>query len=682
MKKLLAATIMVFFITLAHSSYGQSNHYADSVRKHIDSLIAKCEEAPEDTGKAKKLLEVANYLYNIHRDDSSLMYYKNALDVSLRHKFNGGAALAYEMIGEIYMLRKANSQLALNNLLQALDIAEKNGKKSTVAGVYGDLSGLYRQYMKNYPKAIDYAQKALQIQKELNIQISVATSLVSIGNIYYDLDSTAKALTYFTRALRIVDSINKPEHLNMQADIENNIGSGYTDLKKYDSAISYYNRALVIYDRKKDTDGMAMTYGNIGNVKNMQGNPEEGVKDAEASLQLARKMKNKDNDVIAAAYSFLAEGYSDLGDYKKAYEYQTALVNFKDTVFSQNSSKQINEMQVKYDTDKKEKENQILELNNKKQKIISYAITVGLLLVIGLAFFIYRGYRDKHKANEALAEKNKIIEEKNKDILDSINYAKRIQQALLTSNEYMKEAMGEHFVLYKPRDVVSGDFYWCHNNRDKVIFAVADCTGHGVPGAFMSMIGISLLNEIIVENKITDAADILDSLRGTLLKTLQQKSQNTITRDGMDIALCVWDKAKDEIQYAGANNSMYLSRKRGSDVMAEGTKLKIHNEHLYEVLPDKQPIGFMEEKMDKPFTSFKIKVEKGDVIYIGSDGYQDQFGGESNKKFTKKKYRELLASFNGSPLQGQREHLDTTLENWKNHNLQTDDICVVGVRIS
>lgn len=651
-------------------------------RRHIDSLITVCKTAPDDTSKVVKLNDIATYFYGRH-NDSAFDFINQASEISHKHNFYGGIAYAYLLLGEMYM-QKGDNKLALDYLLKSLDVAEKNGKTTILGDVYDNLSTLYRQSMKNDTKALEYSTLALQIRREGSNKLSIAISLVNMGNVYYDMNNLPKALENFTEALDLVNALKNKGNLSTEADIENNIGSVYTDLKNYDSAVAYFNMALVIYDQRKDSDGVATTYCNIGNIKNMNGNPDEGVKDAMAGLMLARKMKDKDNDIIEAAYTFLAEGYAQLGDYKKALDYETALSNFKDTAFAQAGSKQVNELQVKYDSEKKEKENQILELNNKKQKIISYSIAIGLLLVAGLAFFIYRGFKDKQKAHDELAEKNKIIEEKNKDIVDSINYAKRIQHALLTTDEYLKDSLGDYFVLYKPRDVVSGDFYWCYNTRNKVIFTVADCTGHGVPGAFMSMIGISLLNEIIIENKIDDAAAILNALRTNLLKTLQQKEkgQGAITRDGMDIALCVWDKTKNEIQFAGANNPMYIVRKSGHTGIAENNKLRVHNNHLYEILPDKQPIGFMEEKMDSLFTSQTIKVEKGDIIYISTDGYHDQFGGESNKKFTKRKFREMLASFNGTELNGQKLSLDTTIEQWKNINAQTDDICMIGVKIS
>jgi serine phosphatase RsbU (regulator of sigma subunit)/Tfp pilus assembly protein PilF len=652
-------------------------HQITWAQHDIDSAFDKVIKLKNDTQKINRLNGVASK-YNLegYPQDKVFQAAQEALQLSVKLQYTYGETGAYVNIGQ-YFKNKGDDKQALDNYLKALNIAEKSDNKIQLGGLYDLMGSFYRERMKNYKQALDYAAKGLQIRKTQGNKRLIAISMINTGNIYYDLNDYKQALQYFTDAL---DTLRIIKQKNAEADVENNIGSVYSDLKEYDKSIEYYQMALSIYDSVKSEADIAMCYENIGNVYNMKGEPKEGIKFLEQSIEISRKMGAK--DLIAAAYSFLAEGHSKLGDYKKAFDYELALTNLKDSIFSEASAKQVNDMQVKYDTEKKEKENQILALTVNRQKIISYSIFAGLLLVIVLAFFIYRGYRDKQKTNIALEDKNKIIEEKNKDILDSINYAKRIQSAILTTDEYLKEMLGEHFVLYKPRDVVSGDFYWCYANGDKIIFTVADCTGHGVPGAFMSMIGNSLLNEIVVENKVTDAAKILDALRANLLKTLQQKTQQTITRDGMDIALCVWNKATNELQFAGANNPLYLVRKNGLSGLVADKKLKPHDNNICEIMPDKQPIGFMEERMDNPFSSYTIKLEKGDIIYVTSDGYADQFGGESNKKFTKKKLREMLTSFNGSPLHEQKTHLEKTFDTWKRDNSQTDDICVIGVKFN
>ncbi len=287
----------------------------------------------------------------------------------------------------------------------------------------------------------------------------------------------------------------------------------------------------------------------------------------------------------------------------------------------------------------------------------------------------------KEKTAEIQEQKDEL-EEKNKEITDSITYARRIQTAILPPEEMLADALGDHVVIYKPKDVVSGDFYWSYLSGDNVVFAVADCTGHGVPGAFMSMIGNSILNEVVQDRKVLEADLILNELRSTLITTLQ-KSGGQTTRDGMDIALCVWNKKNNTLQYAGANNPLYwISENIAKDgSIKEAEKIRLYNNHLLEIVADKQPIGYQEGKMDVPFTKHIIQLRKGDTIYITSDGYIDQFGGEKNKKFTSKRFRDMLDTFVYMPTVQQKLVLEQTIEQWKRYETQTDDICVIGVRV-
>jgi ligand-binding sensor domain-containing protein/serine phosphatase RsbU (regulator of sigma subunit) len=251
-----------------------------------------------------------------------------------------------------------------------------------------------------------------------------------------------------------------------------------------------------------------------------------------------------------------------------------------------------------------------------------------------------------------------------KEMTDSIHYAKRIQNAILPSEEFARSIMPEHFILFKPRDIVSGDFYWMTRKDEKLVIVAADCTGHGVPGAFMSMLGVSLLNEIINKEDIFIASEILNKLRENVKLTLSQTGKDNEAKDGMDIALCVIDFRNNILQYSGANNPFYL----------------IRNKELIEYKADGMPIGIYvgEEKM---FTNNRIELQSGDVGYIFSDGYADQFGGPTGGKFKTKPFKRLILQEHDKPMTAQKQDFDSTLENWKAHLDQVDDILVIGFRI-
>ena len=317
-----------------------------------------------------------------------------------------------------------------------------------------------------------------------------------------------------------------------------------------------------------------------------------------------------------------------------------------------------------------------------KQKLVLYFVLFALLLVSILGYYVYSGYKIKKEANIKLGEKNKTITlqkdeiEKQRDIAaaqrdqigyqkkhieDSIMYARRIQTALIPSLELFSDKL-EHFVLYKPLAIVSGDFYWVSQQVNTQVIISADCTGHGVPGAFMSMLGVTLLNEIVNGKHILMPDQIIENLRQGVIKSLKQVAEEDSIKDGMDISVCVVDFEKNILWYAGANNPLYLVR----------------DGELTHYRADKMPVA-IHYKME-PFTLHKIELRKGDVFYIFSDGYVDQFGGLKQKKFMATQLRETLVSMAGMPMLGQGERLNEIFEEWRGDNPQVDDVIMIGVR--
>ena len=317
-----------------------------------------------------------------------------------------------------------------------------------------------------------------------------------------------------------------------------------------------------------------------------------------------------------------------------------------------------------------------------KQKLILYFVLFALLLVSFLGYYIYRGYKIKKEANIKLEEKNRTISAQKdeieqqrdlaaaqrdqiayqkKHITDSIMYAKRIQTALIPSLELFSEKV-EHFVLYKPLAIVSGDFYWVSTQGNLQIIICADCTGHGVPGAFMSMLGITMLNEIVQGKKIIMPDQIIDHLRQGIIKALKQVAAEESIKDGMDIEVCLIDFERNKLWFAGANNPLYLVR----------------NGELIHYRADKMPVA-IHYKMS-PFTLHEIDLQKGDTFYIFTDGYADQFGGPKERKFMSNQLKETIVKMNGMPMIKQGEKLDEIFENWKGENPQVDDVTLIGVR--
>jgi len=273
-----------------------------------------------------------------------------------------------------------------------------------------------------------------------------------------------------------------------------------------------------------------------------------------------------------------------------------------------------------------------------------------------------------NKANEELKQLYEITNSQKDEIISSILYAQRIQSAVLPQEAYITELLNENFILYKPKEIVSGDFYWIKQVKNYIILASADCTGHGVPAAFMSMLGISLLNEIVQRREITQANQVLNELRKQIKHSLRQTGKKEESRDGIDIALCVIDSEKNIMQYSGAHNPLYLiSNNNGESI-------------LKEFKADPMPVG-LHFSSDKSFTNHEIQLEIGDIFYIFSDGFADQNGGENNCRFTNTNFKKLLLEIHDQPMYEQKEILEQILKKWMGEHPQRDDILVLGARV-
>jgi len=269
------------------------------------------------------------------------------------------------------------------------------------------------------------------------------------------------------------------------------------------------------------------------------------------------------------------------------------------------------------------------------------------------------------------------ISRQNEQILDSIRYAERIQAAILPPVDYLSETLTDHFIIFKPRDIVSGDYYWTTRLDEKLLIAVADCTGHGVPGAFVSMLGISYLNEIVNRSESIQANQILEQLRNLVIKSLHQTGSKGETQDGIEIAMCVIDTHNNIMEYSGANRPVYIIRNGAS---AGAKKESSSGYTLMHINPDKMPIGIYEQET-KPFTNTEIQLKKNDSIYLFSDGYVDQIGGPARKTFRSKYFKELLLDIQDQPMESQKRVLIEKLEAWQGSVEQIDDILVVGIKI-
>jgi serine phosphatase RsbU (regulator of sigma subunit) len=560
-------------------------------------------------------------------------------------------------------VNKSNEAFEINK--QLINLSEKMNNE-----VYKAKANLYMADffygIKDYQKSIDYAQNALKLYLKTNNSLGIQDCYLKLGNSNNRLNLTDIAIEYFERGYKLSKQTKEFENGKL---FLSGIAAVYYRLGNNEKAFEYYKKALGIIIGNNDNN--IDLKNNIGSVlMGLERYNEAKPYLIEAYFESRNSNTNKDLMIISSFN--LAEVYEQLGDYKTAMDYIDIYINLNDSVNNIQNLKNLSEVEAKYQNEKKEEQNIVLGERLKNKSLQMYFALAGILLLSGMVFFVIRGLKQKNKANLKLEEKNKIIEEKSiiveqqhKDITDSIKYAERIQQAILPPEQLWKRVLPKSFLFYQPKDILSGDFYWIEETEDYIFVAAADCTGHGVPGALMSIVNYNLLNRAVLEKGLTTAGEILDGVNTWLTQSLHQSYQESAVRDGMDLSLCVINKKTKQLNFAGAFNSIYILR----------------NNDIEELIPDKQPVGAYIEDNIKPFTDSFYDLTDNDVVYMFTDGYADQFGGPKGKKFKYKNLKTLLLEIYQLPFDKQKEIAVAKINDWKGNLEQIDDILLIGFKI-
>jgi serine phosphatase RsbU (regulator of sigma subunit) len=596
--------------------------------------------------------------------DKAIEYGQKSVDIGTKIKNDSTVAKAYINIGYTHY-SAGDFEKATEAYYNSLKYSEPNKHERLTASAYNYLGLTFSTKRKpDYKKALDYLFKALEIDRRTKFSKDMGFALLRIGAVYAWQGDLDKGSNYINAASRVADSCKiidlQKWSIEFSADI-------YNQKKEYKKALSMYLKSLRISLSINEIPGIVNSYINISDAHKHMGDYKNAHLYIDSAYFVCREFKT--HSVFAHVYSCKSDIYEKQGDIKNAFLYYKKSAMAKDSVFSQKNSDNLNELETKYESEKKEKqlseknsELKIQKAESEKRQTQRNAFIVGFAIVIILLAFIFRGYRQKQKANEIIQLQKQLVEEKNKDITDSINYAKKIQEAILPAKELKYKLFPEAFVLFQPRDIVSGDFYWFAEKNGKKLIAAVDCTGHGVPGAFMSMIGNAFLNEIINENGITNPASILNRLNELVVSSLKQyESEN---KDGMDISILSFNEQSSVVEFAGANNPLW----------------HIRNKIVNETKGDKQPIGAYGES-GILFTNHKIELQRGDALYIFTDGYADQFGGPKGKKFKYKQLEEVIVSMQNEPMQVQEDILIERMNAWRGTLEQVDDILVIGVKV-
>ena len=563
------------------------------------------------------------------------------------------------------------SSLAIKYYLESLKIYRKSNDSINLADNLYRLGLLHKDFG-NLDKAYNYIFEAFQIREKINSHgFYKGESLSGIASIYVARKKYSVAIEYHKKALKYFVKINRPAHIQI---CYSNIGNTYEKMKQYKEAEHFLTKSLEL----NQVQGIGGT--NVyGSLMNHFANISLAKQDYEQALICVNKAMNIEVSPKTRRNSFktLSNIYNQKNDYKKAFHYYMEYTTLNDSLIALKKERNVQEFQTLYEVNKKIKEIQLLkkekEINSlnstaeiKRQKIFRNGFVLSGLALLIITALIFSRYRLKIKANLLLQTKNKQIEDQNTNILDSITYAKRIQDAILTSEQYMDDALVEYFVYYQPKDIVSGDFYWVYElDPDNVIIAVADCTGHGVPGAFMSMIGNALLNEIIIENGNTQIDQVLNILRSHIIKSLKNDNDQYTTMDGMDISLLKVNKKEQMLEFATAGHRIYLLR----------------DGQCHDYKGDAFPVGYYHGK-ERSFNLHEINIQEGDTIYLSTDGFLDQFGGPNRNKFGLIRFKELIVENKSQNIKKQKDRFMHAFRKWKGEQNQIDDILVMGIKIS
>ena len=686
----------------------------------IDSLI-KAQNNLNDTDLAENYLAFSKIYLDINKDtsnkyaflamglaeklDNSLFIYKANHYLASSYNDRGKYALsenfhktslkyaeihgdsdyicdAYLGIG-IVNHHKAQYDIALRNYNIFREYNQRVNNHGNICLILANTGQVYSD-LGDENKAFEYYKESERIALEQNIPLRILNAKNRIGGWYNDKESHDTAAVYFYEAIKIA----KQHNFHLQ------VGTGYNNIAisqfykgNVDSSEYLFRKSLEYRQKYSGLTDISDSYLNLGSLYSLTGKHELAVEYYLKSYELANKAEAMTN--VKEVFEILAEEYEGKKDFTNAFKYLKLYSNLNDSLKSVSVRESIADKEVLYNlkatqnelesSQKNEKlqaklkdqANEAKENEESKNDIILWSSIIGGALLSAFLFVLFRANKQKQKDNillgkqkEELQFQKEEIEEINKDITDSLEYARTLQQAMLEDITQINHIFPENFLLFLPRDIVSGDFYWIHEKENKVFIAAADCTGHGVPGAFVSMLGNDLLNKIVIEKDYNDPGLILAELNKEVQAVFKKENNKVTANDGMDIAFCVIDKTTKNIEFSGAMNPLIIIR-NGDILEQKGTKSSIG--------------GYT--PLDTEFVTTTIETQNKDSVYIFSDGYQDQFGGVKGKKFMAGKFRKLLLTLPELNYENQKTKLENNLYEWEGNYQRVDDILIIGFQI-
>ncbi|GJM30621.1 MAG: hypothetical protein DHS20C17_32560 [Cyclobacteriaceae bacterium] len=624
------------------------------------ALFQIADQSPLVQQRNQQRVDQLNQLFKntLNQDPiAALEYTKEGLEIADSLGYDKGIAYALNNLG-VVQNRIGNLDKALEYFFKSRRLHQAVNNQDGLSATLNNIGTVYSA-KKDFDKALQYFLDAYRIIENLQDTIRIIGSLNNIGNIHLAKNEDQLAMDYYKGSLVLYNHLKDRYQV---FDPHSNIGNIFFKKQQYDSALYYYKQSLSIENANNNLNGQAQALHQLGVTYSQLGQYSLAVNYLTDALEIAQSTNSKPQ--LMDIYRSLSETYFDQRNWLLAKDYLLLHGMVKDSIYNEESNRRISELGRTYEMEqqeqqiellRKESEIQQLQLKNNRNSIL--AIVFGSAVLFCLVVFYYL-------KNQASQKTKALLASKNKEITESIHYAQSVQSAIL-DQESIKKSFPDSFILYKPKDIVSGDFYWHSKSNGMDIVASVDCTGHGVAGAFMTVIGNSLLNQIVVEDKVTEPATILSQLDVKLRHTLKDK-QVDISNHGMDIAICRIDDASNKLTFAGARSDLYLLRK--------GV--------INEVKGDRHTIGENLSDEIKAFGQQELAYQSNDICYLSSDGFSDQFGVHTNKKFMKKRFKDLLESIHQHPFTEQSKLLNQELEKWQGNLEQTDDILVIGIKVN
>ncbi len=740
-----------FFIFSYLTSFAQTEQQADS-------LLALLNQQQADNEKTNVLIKLASFFYALEQPQKVIEYASQAYSLAEKANYQQGMAEALSKQSSAYYLY-GDEIRNLEYASKALLLYEEIKDKPQIAYHLGYVGYAHRK-LGNYVSALDYSLRCLKAFEELKDNLGVAKVTSSIGMIYFEQGNFEQAYHFKNQSLDVFKKLNEVNGqienmkdlgniLNSVGEYEqalnylnqanqlaqengnrrdyavclNDIGRVYFKQKMLKEAMDFYLHALEIFKLIDNKGDNIITLCNLGEVYNQQSEHLKAISCYQQAIQQAEAYKRLPD--LQKAYQGLAQTYSYLQNFEQAFDYQSKYVGIKDSIFTLESQQKIVSLQVAAENEKREAVINAQFAKEKQSRFVFVGL-ISVLFVISVLtlIFYYSNFKNKEinvtlqkqnqeivkqkediteqagelkESSEKMLQKNIVIEKKNEDITASINYAKRIQNSMLPSIDTIYKALPESFVFFRPREIISGDFYWFAEitgrkleigslkiehlhaqhapvTTSKIILVAADCTGHGVPGALMSMLGDSLLNQIVYDKEIYAPDLILAELHKGIQKVLHQGA--TENKDGMDVSICTIDIDRRVLEFAGASNPLVYIQPDIADMP-----------QIHHIKGDRMHIGGgTARNRNMNFHKHTIRLDKPTTFYIFSDGFQDQFGQEESdtepRKFLPKRFRDLLYCIHHLDMKQQQEMLQLTLQDWKGKkHKQTDDILVIGVKV-